>query len=297
MKCVGLHVIRQSFDTSARQSVNILHANSDCVDVNAIELFKKLAKVCPETTQMVVEQVAIGLHNLEYDDVSTLLYWLLDEDIDGYDCKIYEEVNSAKILSEEVFIPRDDVKDYAGLDVSAFEDFRRNFAKIALKSFSVELETRIKAGILHEECVFLRSMLENNLNSLKELHASFQNARKVVEREGEQVLESASKHVNITGQIQYGAQKFLNLLLTFNERLHERVKSELKKRIRREREVKERIKRIEAKKEHVSERMEKNVSFRLLIKRLKEKAQCLYERIMLKIDELKQTFRRRGPSL
>ena len=57
MKCVGLKAVLPAANNSRDETAYIMHANSECVDEYALETCEKLTKLCPETVELIKENV------------------------------------------------------------------------------------------------------------------------------------------------------------------------------------------------------------------------------------------------
>ena len=305
MKCVGLKAVLPAANNSRDETAYIMHANSECVDEYALETCEKLTKLCPETVELIKENVKTHLRNqLQFENDAVLLYWLLDDDIDGYDCDIYDIVNGTPHFRENVFIPRDETDFHAEIDLKKLENFKKSYAKIALKSLRFELDKRIRAGILHEQFVFARSISEKLLNYAQKLKETIENVKENVKNEERQMLKSAQEITKNAQTADIKAHEFLNLLLTFNERVLEQMKKELEKRQQRINELEQRVKELEQEKARLRQQLKETNERARFADFLKRKAQQLYDKVVSKISALKQLFRRkrdknrdRGPEL
>jgi hypothetical protein len=305
VKCVGLRVVLPAANSSRDETAYIMHANSECVDEYALETCEKLAKLCPETVELIKENIKTHLRNqLQFDNDAVMLYWLLDDDIDGYDCEIYDLVNGEPHFRENVFIPADETDFYADIDLKKFENFKKSYAKIALQSLKYELDKRIRAGILHEQLVFARSISEKLLDYAQKLKQTVESVKEQVKSEELQFLKSAKEITQNAQTADIKAHEFLNLLLTFNERVLEQMKKELEKRQQRINELEQRVKELEQEKERLRQHLKETNERARFAGFLKRKARQLYEKVASKISVLKQLFRRkrnknrdRGPEL
>jgi cell division protein FtsB len=306
VKCVGLRAVTVGQNESEMESVYILNSEAECVDEESLEVCRKLAELCPESTEMVVSAIADGFQGkVKYDDIGILLYWLLDDEIDGYKCEINLILPNGKTITSEKFVPTDELYLAEELELELLENFKKVYRELALNSFYKELIERVRAGILKEKLEQFTGLFKKLLSTSDRLKKEAEQVRENFVDEERKILKHAQKSVDYAEKSFAVAQAFLNTLINFNSLVYQHLQKELQARDKKIKQLEKRIKELEEQNEKLENKLDELEKKMRLFFGLKETAEKLVDKVKSKIKQLSSYIRRKisrgnddiGPSL
>lgn len=287
MRCVGIDLILPPITDSENEPEFIINLETEYIDNEKLEKIRKLVDICKNTTQDVIELFKryFGKRGI-YECEEALIYWLLDNDLNGYHYRAWED----GVIKEEKIIKRDEAAN--NMYLYEIESFKNQMREIFLNAYKRELVEWRKQKTVKEALINVEEKLKELQRISNKLRENAGKRKEEILNEGKLFMGETQKLRKNVNSLRNKIENMFITLLNFTKKVHKEIK----------RKIIAKINEIKAKKKEILKREEENKKLIEKIVVLEEKRgmfSLMKEKVKKYISKAKKLIKRfsRGKGL